>query len=244
VGGGRGAVVITVLVPAGILAGERHELDEDEAHHLKVRRARAGEPVGLRDGAGLLGSGRLALMGKRWVVDVEAVERVPRPPQLTLVVGAGDRDRFGWLVEKAGELGVTRVVPLETERSGAVATRVREGHLARLRRQGREALKQCGAAWEPEIAPLIRPGDLPALAGASRLWLADAAGDPPPACLDREPVTAVIGPEGGLTPAERDIVLAAGARTCALGPYTLRFETAAGAAAAAVAAARLRGIHG
>ena len=68
--------------------------------------------------------------------------------ELTLAVGAGDRDRFAWLVEKAVELGVTAVVPLETERTAGVATRVATTqHLAKLRRQALEAIKQCGAAW-------------------------------------------------------------------------------------------------
>ena len=50
------------------------------------------------------------------------------PPELTLAVGAGDRERFAWLVEKAVELGVTAIVPLETERTAGVATRLRAAH--------------------------------------------------------------------------------------------------------------------
>lgn len=236
--------MITVLVTPGVVAGGSEELEEDERHHLRVRRARAGEVVALRDGAGLVGTGRLGLSGRRWTVEVERTEKSPRPPELTLVVGAGDRERFGWLVEKAAELGVTRVVPLETERSGAVATRLRESHLDRLRRQAREALKQCGAAWAPEIAAPIGLDGLAAVAVAGELWLGDRAGEPPPSRLDGGPVTVVIGPEGGLTIVEREAVLAARASPVVLGPHTLRFETAALAAAAAVAAARLRGTHG
>lgn len=236
--------MITVLVPAGTVARARYELDEHEAHHLRVRRAQAGDSVMLRDGAGLVGAGRLAREGKRWVVEAAMVDRLPRPPELTLVVGAGDRERFGWLVEKAAELGAARVVPLETERSGAVATRLREGHLDRFRRQAREALKQCGAAWAPEVAAAVGLDGLAAIAAAGELWLADPIGDPPPSRLDGGPVTVVIGPEGGFTAAEREGVLSSRARPVVLGPHTLRFETAAVAAAALVAAARLRGTHG
>ena len=143
--------MITLLVPAGAAAGRRAPVDEAEGHHLRVRRAAAGERVALRDGAGLVGTGRLAAEGAEWMVDVEAVERRPRPAELTLAIGAGDRDRFAWLVEKAVELGATSVVPLETDRTSGVATRVRDSHLPKLRRQALEAIKQCGAAWALEF---------------------------------------------------------------------------------------------
>jgi RsmE family RNA methyltransferase len=57
-------------------------------------------------------------------------------------------------------------------------------------------------------------------------------------------VTVVIGPEGGFTEPERGMLLSAGYRRLALAPHTLRFETAALAAAAVVTTARLRGTHG
>jgi 16S rRNA (uracil1498-N3)-methyltransferase len=237
--------VITVLVPAGIHpAGSRAPIDESEAHHLRVRRVAAGEPVGLRDGAGLVGTGRAVQEGRAWLVEVEAVAEAPRPAELVLAVGAGDRERFGWLVEKATELGVTAVVPLETERTAGVATRVRDQNLERLRRQALEALKQCGAAWAPVVEA---PTELEEFLRRQRpgvLWLADPAGEAPAATLDSAPVSIVVGPEGGLSEAERAALLAAGYQPRAFGPHTLRFETAALAAVVAVTMARLRGIHG
>jgi 16S rRNA (uracil1498-N3)-methyltransferase len=244
VGGSRGAAVITLLVPPGVAPGRREAVDEAEGHHLRVRRATAGERVALRDGAGLVGTGRLASEGRAWAVDVEAVERRARPAELTLAIGAGDQDRFGWLVEKAVELGATTVVPLETERSGGVATRVRDVHLPKLRRQALEAIKQCGAAWALEVD---EPQSLTAFVARTEPgihWLADASGAAPPATLDASPVSVVIGPEGGLTEPERALLLSAGYRPLALAPHTLRFETAALAAAAVVTTARLRGLHG
>jgi 16S rRNA (uracil1498-N3)-methyltransferase len=254
VGGGRGAAVITVLVPPGVLApgaggGRRERLDDAEQHHLRVRRAHEGERVALRDGAGLVGIGRIAIVGKVWEVEVENAERRARPAALTLAVGAGDRERFGWLVEKAVELGATRIIPLVTARAGAVATRVRDNHVEKFRRQALEATKQCGAAWAVEVA---EPATLEGFIQRSEIephepglrWLADAAGDAPPATLDGVAVTIVIGPEGGLEDQERAAILGAGFRPLALAAHTLRFETAALAAAAVVTAARLRGIHG
>jgi 16S rRNA (uracil1498-N3)-methyltransferase len=249
VGGGRDAAVITVLIPPGAVApgagaGRRERLDEAEQHHLRVRRAQEGERVALRDGAGLVGIGRIAIVGKAWEVEIENAERRARPAALTLAVGAGDRERFGWLVEKAVELGATRIVPLLTARAGDVASRVRDSHIEKLRRQALEATKQCGAAWAVEVD---EPAALAAFIErkeAGLLWLADAAGDAPPATLDAGAVTIVVGPEGGLEDPERAVLLGAGFRPLALAAHTLRFETAALAGAAVVAAARLSGTHG
>lgn len=241
--------MITVLVPPGVVTpdgvgGQRERLDDGEQHHLRVRRAHDGERVALRDGAGLVGIGRIALVGKAWEVEIESAERRARPAALTLAVGAGDRERFGWVVEKAVELGVTRIVPLMTVRTGAVATRVRDNHVEKFRRQALEATKQCGAAWSVEVdAPAALTAfiewDEPGLR-----WLADAAGEAPPATLDSVAVTIAVGPEGGLEDEERAALLGAGFRPLVLAADTLRFETAALAAAAMVATARLRGTHG
>jgi 16S rRNA (uracil1498-N3)-methyltransferase len=219
-------------------------LRDGEAHHLQVRRVEPGETVELRDGEGLIGSGTLRRNGKTWVVEPGATERVAPPAPLVLAVGAGDRERFAWLMEKASELGVTTVIPLECERSAGVATRVRSQHLERLRRHALEAVKQSGAAWATRVD---EPMALDALVGQppdGTRWLADAAGAAAPATLVDSPVTVVIGPEGGLTPAERERVLAAGFDAVRLATHTLRFETAAVAAAAAAVAGRLRRGHG
>jgi len=234
-----------VLLPAGVAdEGARYRVSEEEGHHLRVRRAAAGELVELRDGGGLVGTGRLALVGGAWQVEVVQARREARPAPLTLAVGAGDRERFGWLVEKAVELGVARVVPLETERTAGVASKLRPTQIAKLRRLAAEALKQCGAAWAADIADPMTIEEFIRKAPEGTRWLAEAAGDPVPDLLDAEPVTVVVGPEGGLTAGEGDRLRAAGYRPMTLGPFTLRFETAAVAAAAIVAAARQRGMHG
>lgn len=226
-----------------ILVDRDGNLRDGEAHHLQVRRAEPGEAVELRDGEGLVGQGTLAHSGKTWRVEVTATERVAPPPPLVLAVGAGDRDRFAWVVEKATELGVTAVVPLECERTAGVATRVRPRHLERLRRHALEAVKQSGAAWATRVD---EPAPLDTLVGRAAdgpRWLADAEGGPPPVIADA-PLTIVIGPEGGLTPAERERLITAGYVAIRLAAHTLRFETAAVAAAAAAVAGRLRGSHG
>jgi 16S rRNA (uracil1498-N3)-methyltransferase len=225
-------------------AGRRGGLLEGEAHHLRVRRAEDGEAVELRDGHGLIGLGRLVRAGKTWEVDVTAAELASRPPELTLAVGAGDRDRFGWLVEKATELGVTSVIPLETERTAGVASRVRTQHLERLRRHALEAVKQSGAAWATLVAEPVSLDEIAARPIEGQGWVADANGAAVPATVGKIPLTVVIGPEGGLTAAELDRLRGAGYAAVSLGQHTLRFETAAIAAAAAAVAGRLRRTDG
>ncbi len=225
-------------------AGKRVSLDENEVHHLRVRRARNHENVEILDGAGFLGDGGLVQVGRQWMVEIRTAEQRERPPELTLAVAAGDRERFSWMVEKSVELGVTRIIPLETARSGAVATRLKDVHLRRLRRSALEAIKQCGAAWSPSVEEPVSLTEFVGTTIAGVRWLADPGGSPPPVSLDHAPLTAVVGPEGGLTEEERDVLLAGGYQPVALGPHTLRFETAALAAAAAATQARMRGEHG
>jgi 16S rRNA (uracil1498-N3)-methyltransferase len=224
----------------GWAAGQQVRVDDSEVHHLRVRRAKDGEKVELLDGAGLRGTGHLLQSGKQWTVEIETIDREQRPPELTLAVAAGDRDRFTWMVEKAAELGVTGVVPLETARTAAVATGIREAHLQRLRRRALEATKQCGAAWAVQVEEQVPLSSFLTRTSSGVRWLADQAGAAAPTELDLTPVTAVIGPEGGFTDAERASLASAGYQSIALSPLTLRFETAALATAAAATFARMR----
>jgi 16S rRNA (uracil1498-N3)-methyltransferase len=234
-----------VLVKRGSWeAGKQVTLDEHEIHHLQVRRARDGDRVEILDGEGLRGTGTLVQTGRAWTVEVESVERTLRPPETTLAVAAGDRDRFSWMVEKSAELGVTVIIPLETSHSVGVATRLKDSHLPRLRQSAMESIKQCGAAWAPSIEDIVPLAQFLARPPSGDGWLADRQGIPAPACLGLAPVTVVIGPEGGLTGEELAALRAAGYQPVTLGYHTLRFETAALAAAAAVNQARLRGQHG
>ncbi len=234
-----------VLVPPGsAVIGQRTTLDDSEVHHLKVRRAREDEGVEVLDGAGLSGTGVLVRDGTKWLVDIISAERKPTQPELTLAVAAGDRERFTWMAEKAVELGVTRLVPLETARTAGVASRVKQSHLEKLRRVVLEATKQCGAVWAPGVEEPLRLDEFLAGRIVGTRWLADEAGGVPPADLNHTPLTILVGPEGGFSSQERAAIISAGYQPVALGPNTLRFETAALAGAAIASAARLRGTHG
>jgi 16S rRNA (uracil1498-N3)-methyltransferase len=225
--------MITLLVEAGVLApGRQIPLDESERHHLKVRRARDGERVRLLDGFGGTGEGTLVGPPSEASIHVDVFKPVPPPVRRGLAVAAGDRDRFGWLVEKAAELGVTEVIPLETERTVGVATRIREQHIERLQRRALEAIKQSGAAWAPVVHPPVTISALAILRAVGVRWLADPGGDAPTTVPASEPAWTAVGPEGGFTDGERALLERAGWKSVRLGKHVLRFETAAVVAAA------------
>ena len=220
--GSAGALVVGAVVV----------LDEDEAHHADVRRGREGESVELLDGCGVIAKATLLREGKRWTAQVDAVRSVPSPIPLVLALGAGDRDRFLSVAQECTELGVTRLIPIETERSRQVETRLRSGGVEKGRKRAREACKQSGNPWLPIIDDVTRLADFGQSDAGVRWFFGDPEGVPLGALAQSEPVGWFIGPEGGFTPAEeawmRDTLHATGVW---FGPHILRFETAAVAAA-------------
>jgi 16S rRNA (uracil1498-N3)-methyltransferase len=210
-------------------------LEDDEAHHLRVRRVADGESVRLVDGRGGIATARVSFDKDVAAARVVATATVPAPAATELLVGAGDRDRFLLVVEKATELGATKLVPLMTERSQQVATRFQSAHMDKANRRAREAVKQCGGSWMPVIAsPQPLSEALRAAPPRVARLLADAEGGALPAIGEGDPVQWAIGPEGGFTDEERAALQAAGFKPIALGRATLRFETAAIAALASL----------
>jgi 16S rRNA (uracil1498-N3)-methyltransferase len=98
--------------------------------------------------------------------------------------------------------------------------------------------------WAPTVEQPVSITQFLAGSLGGNGWLADSAGAAPATALDNTPLTILVGPEGGFSPEERETTLAAGYQPVALGLNTLRFETAALAAAAIASGARLRGMHG
>ena len=236
---------MNVLVPVGsLVTGARIVLDALEVHHLRVRRAGAGEAIRLLDGAGGVGEGTLELGRKDAVVTVGTVHREEPPLPLVLAIGAGERDRFAWVVEKAAELGVTEIVPLETEHTRGVASRIRGAQVERFRRRTLEAIKQCGATWAPQVREPVPLQQFAAEPRTGVRWLAALEGGVPPAGVGGQAVTIAVGPEGGFTPEERWAFEAAGFVPVRFGDHILRFETAALAGAVYTSIARKRGLDG
>lgn len=148
-------------------------------------------------------------------------------PDLWLLFAPIKRGRIDWLVEKATELGVARLVPVVTRR-----TVVERLNLDRLRAHVVEAAEQCGRTALTELAEPCKLAALLADWPADRiLYFADEAGGGEPLAASPGPAAILIGPEGGFTDEERSAIRAVPkARPITLGPRILRADTAALAA--------------
>jgi 16S rRNA (uracil1498-N3)-methyltransferase len=221
---------LAVLVPPGVLVDSAVvELDESERHHLKVRRAEAETEVLVFDGAGSTARGTVA--GHR--VTIGVVQHAPRPTETVLAVGAGDKERFLMLAERCTELGVTRLVPLVTERSQAVDGHFRDAALDKARRRAREACKQSRNPWATVVDASCPITELAVRHAGLRWFLAHAGGGLCPAMSHDEAVGWLVGPEGGLVASEFGFAFETlAAVSVGIGSSVLRFDTAAVAAAA------------
>lgn len=169
---------------------------------------------------------------------ISSVEEVPPASRaLTLIVSGCKGARLDWLVEKCTELGVTRLILADFERS---VVRLGPRHVEKLGRTAIEACKQCRRARLPEIAAGMLLPDACAGRGTAPLLVAHPAPDAPTLAdrlRDKYPhaceVAVVIGPEGGLTDGELDMLRSAGSEIVRLTEHILRVETAAIAVAAA-----------
>ena len=204
-------------------------LSELDRHHLeRVLRLRAGDPLTVSDGMG-------GWRPCRYGPELEPVgeRRIERRRLPELVVGfvpvKGDRPE--WVVQKATELGVDRLIVLRSERAVVRWTADRaERHIERLNRVAREAAMQCRRCHLPVVEGVL---DLGQVASRSGIVRAEPGGPPP--SLDHTMV--VVGPEGGWSPEEVDAIPA----TVGLADHVLRAETAVMAAVARYAALRAEG---
>jgi 16S rRNA (uracil1498-N3)-methyltransferase len=211
-------------------------------HAVQVLRLGRGERVIVLNGEGLefLCETRESQRGKVSLAVLERRAIPPLPCQSTLLQGLPKGQIIESIIQKAAELGASRIVPLLTER---VVTRLGAHEAPRKtekwQRAAIEAIKQCGLAWLPKVeAPLTPAGwlarqeqfELPFLA-----CLQPGSRHPQPyfeafrSKHGRGPRTACVwvGPEGDFTPAETDAIKAAGNLPITLGPRVLRVETAA-----------------
>ncbi|MGC3965903.1 MAG: RsmE family RNA methyltransferase [Pirellulales bacterium] len=217
------------------IVGSQAMLADAKAHHLAhVMRLKSGAEVVLFDGGGAEFLARVENVGKR-ETRLEVLERreisreLRRPITIYTALPRGDRQK--WLIEKAVEIGIARLVPLHTERTVVVP----DGDTcAKLRRAVIEASKQCGRNVLMEIGeprPLAKALQQPT--GEEFHFLAQPGAELTLAAAAREaaqraelPASFLIGPEGGFSPAEEQAALAADRRGISLGRSILRIETA------------------
>jgi 16S rRNA (uracil1498-N3)-methyltransferase len=201
-------------------------LPDDESHYVtRVCRARPGETLTATDGRG--GVARLRLLETRAAARarVEEVRREARGREAWLLCGAPEGPRADWLVEKLAELGVARLLPVDTARARWQGAHARPD---RLRRVAEAGLRQSRRAWLLGIETVAgldaALAGLPA--GGSR-WLADPDGIRPRGAASERVCVGAVGPAEGFTTAERASLEACGFAAMSLADGRLRCETAA-----------------
>jgi 16S rRNA (uracil1498-N3)-methyltransferase len=219
----------------------RAELQGEDAHHLtRVLRVEAGQKFEISDNS------------RVWLAEIETarknlvtfavlneIEPVPELATTTLYLALIKFERLEWAIEKATELGVSRIIPVETSRSEQGLFQGALKRVERWRRIAREASEQSRRLRVPEIAD---PAKLDAAlldASTHRILFDEAPGAPPFLKAVRvapgDSVSLLTGPEGGWIDEERRRLHDAGWIAVSLGPLILRAETAVSAALAVVA---------
>ena len=230
-----------VYLDTPLAAGLAVSFDRGQANYLlNVLRLKDGDALLLFNGRDGEWQARLAGTGKRALTGVvgERLRGQPRPPDLHFLFAPLKHARLDYLVQKAVEMGASRLQPVITRH-----TQVARVNLDRMRANVIEAAQQCGILSLPEVADPIAFNV--AIGEADRLLVfcdEDAEVKDPVAALAAAaragaPLAVLIGPEGGFAVEERDALLRRpNVVRIALGPRILRADTAAVAALALVQA--------
>lgn len=228
------------LPPDRVTEGEI-TLDERESHHAaNVLRVREGERVAVLNGAGKEFMCEVAEVDKKAVhLTVQQQNTIqPVPYQITLLQAMTKGKSMDFIIQKATELCVHRIVPLAAGRSVVQVEDV-EAKLDKWKAIAIDSIKQCGSPWLPIIDKPVTPReflgrnerfDLPMVASLQshtqhpREYVEGFCAE-----HHRLPKSIAIwvGPEGDFTPAEVNDVLSAGVHPITLGQVILRSETAA-----------------
>jgi 16S rRNA (uracil1498-N3)-methyltransferase len=233
-----------IFVDQPLVSGKGIGLPEQAGLHLtRVLRLEPGAPVTLFDGSGGEYAGTLERDGKKYWARVGAHDPVERESSLdiTLLQGVARGERMDLIVQKATELGVTRIVPVMAERTVVkVDAKQRERKLEHWQAIAIAACEQCGRNRVPPVsAPMTLADALAALPATGLRCLLAADGGTSLAAAARNlrgPVVLLIGPEGGLAEPERQVAGMQGFGAYRLGPRILRTETAGLAALATLQA--------
>lgn len=218
-----------------------HPLTPELLHHLRVRRIAEGQSIPIFDGAGQTATATLVRLGsKAGELTIAQIQTdTAREPSygITLAQGLAGGDKMDWVIEKAVETGAKAIAPLQCERSVIKLTRASDADRAEKRRVHWQAITQAAceqcertvlpviervqtitdylsaAAASPALKFILCPGNHPTLVSAIRSVAA-------------QNTHILIGPEGGFTPEEVNLAMAAGFKPVSLGSRILRTETA------------------
>ncbi len=229
-----------LFIPQPIADGEELCLDAEQAHYLsRVLRLKAGSEVLLFDGSGYEYPSLITEVDKKRVLlrpGTPILRNVESPLQIRLVQSISRGERMDFVIQKATELGVHRISPVLTEFSVVKLQADRASRrLAHWNKIAQSACEQCGRSRipvidEPSVLHDFLRANIPA---ECRLMLKPSAGtslhqvDTAESTIDL-----LIGPEGGISDTETEMLLDAGFNAVSLGPRVLRTETAALAAVA------------
>lgn len=205
-------------------------LDSEESRHIvKVLRKREGDVLYITNGKGVLFDAELLSANpKKCTLQVISSKKIGKPKaEIHLAVAPTKRvERFQWLLEKATEIGVTRIIPIICDRSERETLPVE-----RLNRVIQEAMKQSLQTWLPELSTPVKFSDFLKTGLPEHRFIAHCEPHEKRQLSDAEGgVTnsvVLIGPEGDFTPAEIEAALSQNFKPVSLGANRLRTETAA-----------------
>lgn len=229
------------FLPADRWGQPEAELSAEESHHLAgVLRAQAGQRIGLLDGAGRTGEAEVVAPHKKHT-RIRILSRQQAPanvPRRILAQALVREQQMDWLIQKAVELGVHEIWPLQTDHA-VVKVRAEDGgkKVARWQSVALAACKQSGNPWLPTIRPVQKLAGalagLPPAPAAACFGALQSGAMPLPAYLTGlrqavcSTITMFIGPEGDFSQAEVAAMLAAGVQPVTFGPLIFRVGTAA-----------------
>lgn len=217
--------VRSVFLPRPQIRRDTIAITGDEHTHLRVSRAGVGEPVEVFDGAGHVWEGRISASDRDSTSVRISAERFEPAPSVELVLAqAFIKSRaFDWALEKAVEIGVTRVVPFRAQRSNARG----DGRDTRWSRIVVEAAKQSKRYYLPRVDPLVSFEQALAIPARSKILFALGSGGSLESAISAPPVLYMIGPEGGWVAEEIEAAHRLGFQIIGLGSHIMRAETAA-----------------
>lgn len=218
---------------ADAAVGKEIQLQKDEAHHLNVLRLSKGERIQVIDGEGRLFDAEVSNTKKGLLlINQKIIETTRTGANVLMVAPTKNMNRFEWIVEKATELGISKITPISCERSERVQLKTE-----RLIRIAVSAAKQSRDLFIPSIDELC-PFYEAITTTVSNKWIAHCATGEKQELFDTIKIEGskliAIGPEGDFSPNEIDAALQAGFIPLSLGEKRLRTETAAIAAGMAI----------
>jgi 16S rRNA (uracil1498-N3)-methyltransferase len=221
------------------IAGNVFKIEREQAHYVStVRRFSAGDEIMIFDGLGKSYKGEIINADKNFISGkiLSSSYKTPRF-EINLCTAVPKGERFEWLIEKAAETGVSKIIPLISKRSAQ--TKLAENKLSRYEKISISASSQCG---RNDIMKILNPQDFKTLCKTAAadesfvnllLWESSPLNEDLPSLLkngNAAKANIFIGPEGGF--AEDEVAFAGelGIKTATLGENILRIETAAIAA--------------